>query len=116
MSSESSVTLADLMAQRQGTLQAVELAQRLERLQQNPDFKAVVLKHWMVDECSRYAQVSEDPALTPEQRADSARMAAAAGHFKRWMAVTAMIAGNAKSSLDELDAAIADMRAADAEE
>lgn len=114
-STVSSVTLDDLLAHKKGVMEAIDVANKLARLQQNPDFKAVVLDLWMVKECARYAQQAENPALQPEAQQDCARMAAAPGHFKRWMEVVSQISQVAKNSLDELDNEIDSMRAEGAE-
>ena len=96
--------LSELIALRKRNEELIALNARLERLQGNPDFRELVLKLWMVEDCSRYAQLSQAPQLTEEQRKDSLNMAAAAGHFKRWMAVKyqeAQAAANQKNAIDE---------------
>lgn len=76
------------------------------RLQQNPDFKNLILKYWCVDECARYAQASGDINLPEENRKQALEMAQASGHFKRFLDVVIRMGNHAESQMESLDAAI----------
>lgn len=107
--------LNSLLELQENNEQKIALNARLERLQANADFRELVLKLWMVDDCARYAQLSQAPQLTPEQREDSLNMAAAAGHFKRWMAVKFQEAQVALNMRNDLSSEIDELRAEGAE-
>lgn len=85
MSTELDQYHEDLENQKAGNQKMVAIGERLDRLVKNADFREIVLQFWMVDEAARYAQLSQDPALAEENQKDCINMAAAAGHFKRWM-------------------------------
>lgn len=104
MSTQREQYIQDLEAQKEGMKFSVEIGERLDRLLKNHDFKAVVLDLWLVKEAARYAQLSQDPGLDEPTQKDSANMAAAAGHFKRWLSVTQMQARVAAESLAATEA------------
>lgn len=110
MSNDNAQYIEELEAQKAGHQKAVEVGQRLERLCKDQDFRALVLQYWMVDEAARYASLSQDPALSmdPVQKEqiqrDCINMAAAPGHFKRWVEVQRQMAQTAANSIAEVDA------------
>lgn len=98
----SEVNVYLLEQQEIGMKQAVELRDSAEKLARNADFKKLILKHFMVEECSLYAQRSADPALTAPQRADALAIAQAAGHLKRFLSVIVQMGNHAESTLPSI--------------
>ena len=97
---------------------AKELATRRElalKLQDNREFKQLILKDFCVEECARYAQASADPALTAEQRADALALAQAAGHLRRFLSVTVQMGYTAKNEIPQIEVAIEELRQEGAE-
>jgi len=111
MSTDINEYVEELEAQKAGNQKMVEIGERLERLCKNQDFKSLVLEFWMKDETARYAQLSQDPALAPEIQKDCIQMAAASGHFKRWVEAIRQQAQVAKNSIHEMDAELDRVRA-----
>ena len=85
-------------------------AKELERLLNTPVFKKVILERFCVTECARYAQMSADPSLTAEQRADALGIAQAAGHLRRWIGVVLRMADTHSASIPNLEDNIEIMR------
>lgn len=113
----SEVNVYSLEKQEVGFKQAIELRDSAEKLTRNADFKKLILKHFMVEECSLYAQRSADPMLTPLQREDAMAIAQSAGHLKRFLSVIVQMGNHAQSQLPALEAELVEARnEADAEE
>lgn len=81
------------------------------RLRQNPDFKKLILDGFCLTEAARFVQVSGDPAISAEERADALAMAQASGHFKRFLSVTIQMGAHAERTMPELEMAIEEERA-----
>lgn len=89
---------------------------RVARLMANPDFRAVILDKYCVEEAANFAHQSGDPILTVQQRADSLSMAQATGHLKRWLQVTQTIAETLKDRIPEMEEMLAELCATDGED
>ncbi len=91
---------------------AIELRDTALKLYENRDFKQVILDGFCTTDCARHAQLSADPSLNAEQRADSLGLAQAAGHVRRYLSAVVQMGNAAENSLpalhDELDAARAE--------
>lgn len=81
------------------TKQSVELRNLALKLSENPEFKKIILEEFCVKECARYAQLSADPTLSVEDRANSLALAQAAGHLKRYLSVLVRMGDVAESDL-----------------
>lgn len=81
------------------------------RLFDHPDFKKLILDQFCVQECARYAQLSADPSMGPNERADSLALAQAAGHLKRFLSVTVQMGAHAENTMKDLEDEIAEARA-----
>jgi hypothetical protein len=113
----SDVNVYSLEKQEIGFKQAMELRDSAEKLARNPDFKKLILKHFMVEECSLYAQRSADPALNQTQRDDAMAIAQSAGHLKRFLNVIVQMGNHAEGQMPALQAELVEARnEADAEE
>jgi hypothetical protein len=101
-------------AQKDQAKELVELRDLAIRLSNNREFKKLIRDHWMVVEAARYVQISADPSLKAEERADARAMAQATGHLKRWLSVTIRMGNIAEDEINGLDEALAEVRAAEA--
>lgn len=100
-----------LEKQREGAKALIEQRGMANRLLQNADFRKLILEEYMVNEAARYVQLSADPALGAENRADALAMAQATGHLKRWIDVQEKMANQAEVDLVSLDEMIEEARA-----
>lgn len=82
-----------------------------EKLQKNTEFRKLILEEFCVQECARYAQISADPALPANERADALALAQAAGHLRRWLGVKCQMGYVAERELPQVEEAIAAARA-----
>lgn len=80
------------------------------RLYENADFKKLIVDGFMTEECARYAQLSADPVLQPNERADALGLAQAAGHLKRFLSVVVTMGNAAEGRQIELENAIEEAR------
>jgi hypothetical protein len=81
------------------------------RLAENRDFRTLILDGFCKEEAARWVQLSTDPALNAEQRADSLQMAQASGPLKRYLSVQVTMANVAERELPDLEEAIDAARA-----
>lgn len=93
---------------------AVERRDKIRKLCKNKEFKELILEYFMVQECARFVQISADPTLKAENRADALALAQSAGHFKRWLTVQEQMGEHAESQLENLRGAIDEARIDDA--
>lgn len=95
------------------TKELVERRERALKLAKNPDFQALILEEFMVQECARYAHTSADPSRTAEERADALALAQSAGHLKRFLSVCVQQGQVAENSIAEIEEAIVEAHAAE---
>lgn len=88
-----------------------ELGDRIMRLQTNSDFTKVINEEFLLKEAARFVQLSEDPALKPEERADALRIAQSSGHLKRWFQIQIRLANNADNEIKQLEELLEELRA-----
>ena len=100
-----------LEAQQDGNKKLIALRDAVVNLQKNRDFRKLILEQFLVEDCARYAQLSADPGLGANERADALAMAQAAGHLKRFLSVTKRMGDtadaenrNIQEELDTLEA------------
>lgn len=80
------------------------------KLSQNREFKKLILDGFCTEECARFAQLSADPSLRAEERADSLGMAQAAGHLRRFLSVTIRMGNKAEDDNASIEEALPEMR------
>lgn len=85
------------------------------KLAGNREFKKLILDGFLLEDCARYAQISADPSLNAEQRADALGLAQAAGHLKRYLSVTVQMGNRAEAENLKLEEALQEARLEDAE-
>lgn len=100
-----------LEEQRSNAKLLIERSQMAMRLEQNHDFKKLILENFCVEECARYARESASPALDAQSRADALALAQAAGHLKRFLSVTVQKGFAAQNEMPDLEEAIEEARA-----
>lgn len=86
------------------------------KLSKNHEFRKLILEGFCKEDCARYAQLSADPTIKAEERADALAIAQAAGHLRRFLSVTIRIGDNAENDNASLEEVIAEARAEDGEE
>lgn len=103
-------TREELEQQVKDNAKLIVLGERVRRLSENRDFKALIHDEYLVQEAARLVQLSGDPRLNADQRADALAMAQATGHFKRFLQVTVQIGdaaakdnGDIREELDEIE-------------
>lgn len=102
--------VSNLEKQRSDAVALIERGELARKLYNNPDFKKLILDEFCVQECARYAQLSGDPSLPADGRADALGLAQAAGHLRRWLSVVVQIGNQQANSLADLDNAIQEAR------
>lgn len=105
-----------LEAQREELKKSVEYRDAVARLSKNRDFRKVIHEYYMVEECARYAQLSADPMLAANERADALSMAQAAGHLKRFLHVVSMMGNTAEDTIGRINEALEEIRAGEGAE
>lgn len=79
------------------------------KLNENRDFRKLILEQFCVQECAKYAQESADPSLRPESRADALALAQAPGHLRRWLSVCVQMGNRAEHEIDDTRKAIEEL-------
>ena len=88
----------------------IERRDNILQLSENHLFRKVIREDFMVEEAARYVRESGDPALTDAQRQDALNIAQAAGPLKRYLNMQIALGDQAASSIENLEAAIEEMR------
>lgn len=106
--------MSDIHDLEQGIQDAEELVARRDqaiKLSKNTEFRALFMDQYFVTEAARLVQLSADPALTVEQRADALDMAQATGHAKRYLSMAIQMGAVAERELPDMRAALEELRA-----
>ncbi|MFP3645136.1 hypothetical protein [Paraburkholderia sp. SIMBA_054] len=106
-----STEVQQLEAQLSQAKQVAAEKQMALKLSTNREFRQLILDEFCVKECARYAQLSADPSLPANERADSLALAQAAGHLRRWLSVKIQMGNVAEREIAEVEAAIEEARA-----
>lgn len=88
----------------------VERRDVILRLTGHPDFKRIILDGFCKEDCARFAQESQDPALTPAQQADALHMAQASGHLRRYLSAQITLGNHAAREIPSLEEALVEVR------
>ena len=75
----------------------------LNKLEQNPEFKELILDNFCTKECARYVHVSTDSRVTPEYRENALNTAKAAGYFLNYLDMIRLKGNNAEASMERID-------------
>lgn len=110
--------MSDIQQLERDIKEAEELVERRNmaiKLSSNREFKKLFLEDYFVTEAARLVQLSADPALNTEQRADALAMAQATGHAKRFLSMMVQMGAHAERELPEARAALDELRGLEAE-
>jgi len=105
--------MSDIQDLEQGIKDAEELIGRRQmalRLSENRDFRKLILEDFIITEAARLVQLSADPALNEQQRADALSMAQATGHLKRYLSMMVQMGYTAERELPQMQSALDEMR------
>lgn len=105
--------LADIQNLEAEIDQAKELIVRREaaiKLSKNPEFRMLFLKEYFESEAARLVQLSADPALDAQQRADALNMAQATGHTKRYLSMAYQMGAVAEREIHDKEAELEHLR------
>ena len=108
--------MSDVTALEQQLKDSQDLVNRRQmalKLANNREFRKLILEDFCVTEAARLVQMSSDPAMDAQQRADALSMAQATGHVKRFLSMTVQMGAAAERNLAELEEALAEARAED---
>lgn len=81
----------------------IKLKEMVEKLEKNREFKHIIMNLFCEKECARYAQISGDINLPVEARDASIHAAQAAGHLKRFLALTKQNGAIAERDLQTIE-------------
>ena len=95
-----------LEKQLEDSKQAIARRELALKLYNNPEFKKLIIDEFCTTECARYAQLSADPSMGANERADSLAMAQASGHLRRFLSVIVSMGNQAERMLPDLEAEI----------
>jgi hypothetical protein len=110
--------MSDIQDLEQGIKDAEELLGHRKmalKLSENREFRKLFTEEYFVNEAARLVQLSADPSLKPEQRADALAMAQATGHAKRYLSMCVQMGAVAERELPAMHEALAELRAVEAE-
>lgn len=79
----------------------VKRGQAAERLSLNPDFKALVLDGYFVEEAARLVHLSSDPTIPENIRDVVVRDLAGPGAFKRYMTAMVQMGNMAANEIED---------------
>lgn len=94
----------------------VAFGDAVSRLVKNADFRVVIEKGFMLEECARYAQQSANPALSDRERQDALLIAQAAGALKRFLSVSIQISNQCANDVLAIEHSIEEARMAGEDE
>lgn len=109
--SEINTDIADLEQHLAENKEAVERRDALLRLTENRDYKRIFREEFMLQDCARFVQLSVNPALKAEDRADALAKSQAAGHLKQYLSVIVLQGNTAENSIVDIEAALDELRA-----
>ena len=108
--------MSDILDLEQGIKDAEHLIERRNmalKLADNREFRVLFSEGYFKDEAARLVQLSADPSLDLQQRADALNMAQATGHMKRYLSMTVQMGAVADRELPDMRAALEELRAAE---
>lgn len=103
-------TVTDLEQQAKDHREVIERRDLALKLEKNREFKKLILDDFCTTECARFAQLSADPSIPAENRADALALAQAAGHLRRFLSLTVRMGNQAERELAEVNEALEQAR------
>lgn len=95
--------LEQLQEQKEQYKKAIEIKNAVERLNNNEDFKKIILDLFCVTECARYVQSSVNINLPAENRDWALQMAQAGGLLKEFLIVKITQGKHAENNMSRLE-------------
>ena len=80
------------------------------KLFENREFRKLIMEEFLTSEAARLVQLSADPSLTHDQRADALAMAQATGHVKRYLSMTVQMGAVAEREMADMKASLDELR------
>jgi hypothetical protein len=80
------------------------------KLSENREFRKLFMEDYFTTEAARMVQLSGDPSMDAQQRADALAMAQATGHTKRYLSMMIQMGAVAERELPDMHAALAELR------
>lgn len=109
--------MSDIQDLEQGIADAKDLISRRDaalKLSENREFRSLFIDGYFKEEAARLVQLSSDPALNTDQRADALAMAQATGHMKRYLSMAVQMGAVAERELPDMEAELETLRALEA--
>lgn len=106
----------DILELEQGIKNAeflIERRQMAMKLADNREFRILFGEGFFQEEAARLVQLSADPALDKDQRADALAMAQATGHTKRYLSMTIQMGALAEREIADMRATLEELRMAE---
>ena len=92
-----------MLANREGLKEQIQVRDAINRLYKNKDFRKVILDNFLVSDCARNARISVSN-MNPEARAKALACAQAAGYLDEYLQANILMGNNAERELLALDA------------
>ena len=89
----------------------IEIREAAIRLYDNPDFRKLIVKGYLLEDCARFVHQSGDPSLDLQGRADALAMAQACGHLKRYLSAQIQMGYVATNSIQDMENVLEELRA-----
>jgi hypothetical protein len=113
------MSLSDIQDLEQGIKDAEILIGRRRmalKLSENLEFRKLILEDYCVTEAARLVQLSADPIMPHNERADALAMAQATGHLKRYLSMMVQMGAHSERELPQLQAQLDEMRSVEMED
>lgn len=111
--------MSDIQALEQNIKDAEELSSRRQmalKLSENHEFRKLFIDGFFLLEAARLVQMSSDPSVGVQERADALSMAQATGHMRRFLSMTVQMGAVAERELPDMRATLEEIRAEEARE
>ena len=103
-------TVTELEQQAKDLKEIIDRRDLALKLEKNREFRKLILEDFCTTECARYVQLSADPALSTENRADALALAQAAGHLRRFLSVVVRMGNQAEHELTQVNESLEEAR------
>ena len=103
-------TVTELEQQAKDLKEIIDRRDLALKLEKNREFRKLILEDFCTTECARYVQLSADPALSTENRADALALAQAAGHLRRFLSVVVRMGNQAEHELAQVNESLEEAR------
>lgn len=95
----------ELNKERENLNNLIRLRNLVLKLEENPEFKEVILEGFCLKDCANYLRNSTNTCLSDKARENSLEMARASGHLLNYLEVIKIQGDNAENQLIRLETA-----------